>query len=130
MTRLPRVSGKEVLSTLRQNGFEVVHVRGSHHYLRKPASGKLVVVPVHGSSTIPTGTLKSILRQAELTTSEFERMINDQGAFPFSDGDGRDRSPAPFPFNPDLNRSRSGGQGVSGEHSPEMNSMRERQARV
>lgn len=75
--RLPRVSGEEILATLRRNGFEVVHVRGSHHYLRKEGSGKLVVIPVHGSSTVPTGTLKSVLRQAELTASEFEKMLED-----------------------------------------------------
>ena len=59
MTRLPRVSGK------------VVHVRGSHHYLRKEGASKLVVVPVHRGSVIPPGTLKSILRQAGLTVEEF-----------------------------------------------------------
>lgn len=75
MTRLPRVSGKEVLAALRRNGFAVVHIRGSHHYLRKEGSGKLVVVPVHGSSVLPTGTLKSILSQAELTASQFESIL-------------------------------------------------------
>ncbi|MFH1149978.1 MAG: type II toxin-antitoxin system HicA family toxin [Actinomycetota bacterium] len=77
MTRLPRISGKEVLSTLQRHGFSVVHVRGSHHYLRKEDFPTLVVVPVHGSSVIPPGTLKSILNQAQLTTSEFEEMLRD-----------------------------------------------------
>lgn len=71
MTRLPRVSGKVVLSTLARAGFKVVHVRGSHHYLRKEGASKFVVVPVHGGSVIPPGTLKSILRQASLTVEEF-----------------------------------------------------------
>jgi len=55
----------------------VVHVRGSHHYLRKEGTSKLVVVPVHGSSTVPAGTLKSILRQAELTASEFQNIFEE-----------------------------------------------------
>jgi predicted RNA binding protein YcfA (HicA-like mRNA interferase family) len=77
VTRLPRISGKELLSTLQRNGFTLVHIRGSHHYLRKEGSPKLVVVPVHGSSIVPPGTMKSILNQAELTTSEFEEMLGD-----------------------------------------------------
>lgn len=75
MTRLPRVSGKVVLSTLTCAGLKVVHVRGSHHYLRKEGASKLVVVPVHGGSVIPPGTLKSILRQAGLTVEEFTDIL-------------------------------------------------------
>jgi len=36
MPKLPRVTGKQVLSAVKRNGFEVINVRGSHHYLRKP----------------------------------------------------------------------------------------------
>lgn len=47
MSRLPRVSGKDVVQALRRGGFELSHVRGSHHYLRKPSANALVVVPMH-----------------------------------------------------------------------------------
>lgn len=56
---------------LRKAGFELVHVRGSHHYLRRPDGSRLVVVAVHGSRDLPAGTLRSVLRQAELTREEF-----------------------------------------------------------
>jgi len=75
MTRLPRVSGKVVLSTLMRSGFKVVHIRGSHHYLSKEGAVKLVVVPVHGRSIVPPGTLKSILRQAGLTVEDFTDLL-------------------------------------------------------
>lgn len=75
MTRLPRVSGKDVLAALTRAGFVVTHVRGSHHYLRRGEASKLVVVPVHGSSALPAGTLKSILRQAEMTAEELQRLL-------------------------------------------------------
>jgi predicted RNA binding protein YcfA (HicA-like mRNA interferase family) len=55
---------------LQQAGFELVHVRGSHHYLRRPDGSRLVVVPVHGNRDLPVGTFRSILRQAELTREE------------------------------------------------------------
>jgi predicted RNA binding protein YcfA (HicA-like mRNA interferase family) len=56
-----------MVKALQKAGFEVTHVRGSHHYLRLPGSVRLVVVPVHGNHDLPTGTLRAILRQAELT---------------------------------------------------------------
>jgi predicted RNA binding protein YcfA (HicA-like mRNA interferase family) len=73
---LPRVSGKTVVAALRQGGFETTHIRGSHHYLRKPGQGGLVVVPVHGNRDLPLGTLSSILRQAELTEEEFRQLLD------------------------------------------------------
>jgi len=60
---------------LQQAGFELVHVRGSHHYLRRPEGSRLVVVPVHGSRDLPAGTLRSILRQAELTREELRELL-------------------------------------------------------
>ncbi|MCH8190526.1 MAG: type II toxin-antitoxin system HicA family toxin [Chloroflexi bacterium] len=71
MTRLPRVSGWEVLRALERGGYALTHVRGSHHYLRKPGASNLVVVPIHGGRDIPLGTLRAILRQASMTPEEF-----------------------------------------------------------
>jgi predicted RNA binding protein YcfA (HicA-like mRNA interferase family) len=60
---------------LQQAGFELVHVRGSHHYLRRPDGSRLVVVPVHGNRDLPVGTLRSVLRQAELTREELAEFL-------------------------------------------------------
>jgi len=75
VTRPPRAGGKEIVSALRRGGFRVSHVRGSHHYLRKPGAAALVSVPVHGNRTLPAGTLSSILRQSGLTTEELSRLL-------------------------------------------------------
>ncbi len=75
MTRLPRVTGRAVLGALRRGGFALSHVRGSHHYLRKPGVESLVVVPVHGSRTLPLGTLRSILCQAGLTPRDLDTLL-------------------------------------------------------
>ncbi len=77
MTRLPRVSGKQVVQALGRNGFAFSHVRGSHHYLRKPDGGGLVVIPVHGNRDLPAGTLRSILRQAEIDAEDPSRFLHD-----------------------------------------------------
>ena len=74
MAKLPHVTGQEVLAALRRAGFRLSHVKGSHHYLRREGS-RLVTVPVHAGETIPPGTLKSILRLAEITVEEFIALL-------------------------------------------------------
>ena len=47
------------------------HVKGSHHSLRHPDKPELrVVVPVHRKD-LPVGTVRSIIRQAQLSEAEF-----------------------------------------------------------
>ncbi|MGH3803054.1 MAG: type II toxin-antitoxin system HicA family toxin [Pseudonocardiaceae bacterium] len=45
------------------------------HYLRLPHTAGLVVVPVHGNRDLPTGTLRAILRQADLTPDELTALL-------------------------------------------------------
>jgi len=45
MTKLPRVTGKDLLSVLTKFGFEVSRIKGSHHIL-KHKNGRTTVVPV------------------------------------------------------------------------------------
>lgn len=73
--RLPRVSGRDVVSALERSGFHISHVRGSQIYLRAPDAPRLVTVPVHGSRDVLLGTLRSILRQAELTAEELNDLL-------------------------------------------------------
>ena len=74
MTRLPRVYGKDVVNALKRAGFKLSHIRGSHHYLRRPGSG-LVSVPVHAGEILDIKTLKSILEQAGLTVEELVDLL-------------------------------------------------------
>lgn len=71
MPKLPRVSGKEVVRRLRQHGFVVMRVKGSHHFMQH-ADGLATVVPVHGNEVIGPGLLNKILSDCELTVEEFE----------------------------------------------------------
>ncbi len=65
------------MAALRRGGFELSHVRGSHHYLRRSdGSGGIVPVPVHAGETLPLGTLRSILRSAELTADELAVLLH------------------------------------------------------
>lgn len=75
MTRLPRISGQDIVSALERGGYRLVRTRGSHHYLRGSGREVLVTVPVHGPRTVPAGTLSAILRQAGLTVDDFLQLL-------------------------------------------------------
>jgi len=65
VTRLPRITGREVVSALRKAGFEVARIKGSHHFLRHP----------DGRETIGPGLLAAILRDCELERDEFIALL-------------------------------------------------------
>ncbi len=73
MVKLPRVTGKQMVRFLERQGFALVRVRGSHHYFDR--SGVHTTVPVHGNAPLKIGTLRSILRDIQLSPSEFERLL-------------------------------------------------------
>ena len=73
--RLPALTGIDVLHALERGGFYIHHVKGSHHSLRHPAKPDLrVVVPVHRKD-LPPGTIRSILKQAQLTEEDLLRLL-------------------------------------------------------
>jgi len=60
---------KDVEAVLKENGFQVNHVKGSHYFYRASIAGKLrqVCVPRHGNKlTFSPRTLKSIVAQSGL----------------------------------------------------------------
>ena len=66
MPKLPRLSGAQLSKALERLGFVQVRQKGSHVVLRRASVG--CVVPLH--SELKTGTLASILRQAQVTHEE------------------------------------------------------------
>ena len=69
MNRLPRATGAELVRALGKVGFEVVRIKGSHHFLQH-ADGRATVVPVHSGETIGPGLMSKVLRDAELTRDD------------------------------------------------------------
>lgn len=70
MSKLPGLTGNEVIKALQKVGFEVARVRGSHHILIHP-DGR----PVHSGETIGTGLLAQILRDCQLTRDELRELL-------------------------------------------------------
>jgi predicted RNA binding protein YcfA (HicA-like mRNA interferase family) len=70
---MPKIfSSKEVVSVLLREGFIFISQKGSHAKFRRTARGEVttVIVPM-GKSEIPLGTLRSIIRQSELSKELF-----------------------------------------------------------
>lgn len=74
MTRLPSISGRKLIAALKRLGFEVVRIRGSHHYLQHP-DGRVSVVPVHAGEDIGRGLLAKILRDTEITEAALRKHL-------------------------------------------------------
>jgi predicted RNA binding protein YcfA (HicA-like mRNA interferase family) len=74
VTRLPRLAGREIIAALRKGGFEVIRIKGSHHFLRH-ADGRGTVVPVHAGETIGPGLLTAILRDCEIERDDFITLL-------------------------------------------------------
>ncbi len=73
MPKLPRLTAREIIAFLEKAGFSLVRQSGSHMIYRNPA-GKRATVPFHGSKILHPKVLKSILRDAELTVEDLERL--------------------------------------------------------
>jgi predicted RNA binding protein YcfA (HicA-like mRNA interferase family) len=70
MSKLPVVSGKELVNALEKTGFVIVRQKGSHVSLQKINSKETyrTVVPLH--TKIAKGTLIDILHQTGLSKEE------------------------------------------------------------
>jgi len=66
---MPSLKPREVLEILFAAGFKKIRTSGSH--IRLVKNSRFVTVPFHSRSSIPKGTLQSILRQSGLSREEF-----------------------------------------------------------
>lgn len=75
MAKQPTISGNELIRLLKNAGFEVVRVKGSHHRLKHP-DGRVTTIPVHRNDVLPKGLLRKIIREdLELTMEEFNDLL-------------------------------------------------------
>jgi predicted RNA binding protein YcfA (HicA-like mRNA interferase family) len=65
-------SAREALKRLPRAGFIEVRQSGSHKVLRHPDGGQTYVAMHPGD--VPSGTLRSILKQAGLSEEEFRKL--------------------------------------------------------
>jgi predicted RNA binding protein YcfA (HicA-like mRNA interferase family) len=70
--KLRRPSGKQMVEFLQRQGFVLVRTRGSHQVLRR--GDQWTTVPVHGNRNLKIGTLRKILRDVELSPTDFSEL--------------------------------------------------------
>ena len=68
MSALPIISGAQCVAALQKLGYRITRQKGSHVRLACPGRTP-VTVPMH--SELDRGTLRSILRTAEITVEQF-----------------------------------------------------------
>jgi predicted RNA binding protein YcfA (HicA-like mRNA interferase family) len=74
MPKLPRLTAREIIAVLEKLGFSLARQSGSH-MIYKNASGKRATVPYHSGKTLHPKVLKSILRDAELSAEDLEKLL-------------------------------------------------------
>ena len=73
MSKLPVISGRELVRALRHIGFELDRQKGSHMILFRSEPKTTLSVPDHRE--LDRGTLRALLRQAGISPEEFSRLL-------------------------------------------------------
>jgi predicted RNA binding protein YcfA (HicA-like mRNA interferase family) len=74
MGRLSGFRYREIIRILKKMGFEFYRqAAGSHEIWYNPVSKKFTTIPNH-SGEMPEGTLKAILKQADIDADEFLKL--------------------------------------------------------
>lgn len=73
MTKLPQIKPRKIENVLIKLGFTPRSGRSSHVVFKHP-DGRRTVIPVH-NRPVRTGTLRSILKQVDLSTGEFLKLL-------------------------------------------------------
>jgi predicted RNA binding protein YcfA (HicA-like mRNA interferase family) len=74
MTTFPSITGSRLLRILGRMGFEVIRIKGGHHFLRHE-DGRCTVVPVHKGENIGRGLLSQILKDCDISKEELREML-------------------------------------------------------
>jgi len=73
--KLPILSAKEIIKTLKMDGFKVLRRKGSHISLYKKSDDKMYLVVVPDKKEVKKGTLLSILKQARMSRKKFFELL-------------------------------------------------------
>jgi len=75
LSKLPAISGREMVRVLSKIGFAIVGRRGSHVRLKRRRGKEILIVVVPMHRELAKGTLRSILRQANLIVEDLLRLL-------------------------------------------------------
>ena len=67
---MKQVSGRELCVLLKQFGWELKRINGSHHIFTKENRPERISVPVHGNTPLKKGLLLSIMKIAGIVEKD------------------------------------------------------------
>ena len=74
MPKLPAITPQKLARALEKAGFELMRIKGSHHYYYNPGTEKIAVVPFH-SRDLRKGTLHAILKDVDMSIEDLQDLI-------------------------------------------------------
>lgn len=67
------MKSRDVEDILKRFGFQLISQKGSHRKWRNAELGLQVIVPEHKGKDLPIGTLRNILKGAQIPESEWRK---------------------------------------------------------
>ncbi len=77
MPKLPVIKSNQLVKILNKIGFFEFHCVGSHKQF-KHSDGRRTTIAVHFGRDVPTGTLRAILNEINISVEEFIKIVKDQ----------------------------------------------------
>jgi predicted RNA binding protein YcfA (HicA-like mRNA interferase family) len=74
MPKLPRVTARQIIGVLEKAGFSLARQSGSH-MIYKNSAGKRATVPFHAAKILHPKILRNILRDAELSVEQLQKLL-------------------------------------------------------
>ncbi|MBF0107205.1 MAG: type II toxin-antitoxin system HicA family toxin [Deltaproteobacteria bacterium] len=73
MSKISIISSSRMIKILLRLGFCLVRQKGSHAYFQHP-DGRTTVVPVHKGEDLGRGLIRAILKDADISVCEYEKL--------------------------------------------------------
>ena len=73
MSQFPALQARHVIKFLKKQGFVLIRQKGSHQFYRH-SDGRSTIVPVHQGEDIGRGLLLEILKDINISSTEFLRL--------------------------------------------------------
>ncbi|MGL5792888.1 MAG: type II toxin-antitoxin system HicA family toxin [Xenococcaceae cyanobacterium] len=64
------ISGQDLCKIVEKKGWILKKITGSHHIYKKPNVNQILSIPVHRNKDLKIGTLKALMKIAELTEQD------------------------------------------------------------
>ncbi|MCT7985411.1 type II toxin-antitoxin system HicA family toxin [Laspinema sp. A4] len=64
------ISGKQLSKIVEKKGWVLQRITGSHYIYNNPEEQKILSIPVHSNQDLKIGTLKALMKVANLTEED------------------------------------------------------------